>query len=580
MSNFGECTNKFSKWISENFSTVSPKFEIKDLRDYNQGRGLIATEDIAKNDVIFELSRDVILNINSASITQLRPENKKILNSLNQWQTLIICVAYEWYIGDRSKFINYLNVLPLKQSDYNSLMFWTDEELQYLKPSGVIDRIGKSSAEEMYSLLVADIIPNHLNCQELADFLTLERFHIVASLIMSYSFDVDHPDEIHESENTKEEIDEEGNDDDDSNDDNEVHENEEFDQANDHTHENHENHEDCSHEHNHDHDDYDEDDGEDLENEDPVSSDTYLKSLVPLADTLNSNTSLVNATLKYEKTKLVMIADKAIKKGEQIFNIYGELPNSEILRKYGFVELPSSKFEFGELPQSCIKKYFEKLYLEKFTFIKEVQAEKLIDFFFQTLEESEYLIVNMADETEAGIVLDKYEIYSNGEVLPELLVLILILTAIFKSAETDEKWFKKMVRSIERKPSAEILAFTNRSILKCHQLLTNKGSLTTSTVENLKEILKIRISEYPTHIIDGSYKLPEIYKTFNRKELANVVLFDEVECFKDVINGKFPPKKNKKPLFTIISDEKLLKNLLKRKLEEEGERSFKKQKKI
>lgn len=590
---FEENTKKFLNWVNENFTNVSPKFQVVDLRNKGQGRGLIATKDISSNEVLFELSRDTILNINTASISSINKENLNILKSLNQWQALIVCVAYEWYLGDKSKFIHYFNVLPFNTEDYNSLMFWKDEELQYLKPSGVLQRIGKSAAEEMYSLLVADIIPNRLKCKELADFLTLEKFHIVASLIMSYSFDVD---DMLEDDDVDASDESDSDDSDDNSDDNSDDDKKEKEETSQTDHFQHDKEQKPQHEHKPEYENENQESKfEEIEKEvdengneniidddvdisdDPVSGDSYLKSMVPLADTLNSNTSLVNATLKYEATKLVMVADKPIKKGEQIFNLYGELPNSEILRKYGYVELPSSKFEFAEISKSTIKRTFEKIFAKKLQFLKEIQIENLIKFLFETIEESEYLEENLTPEMEFGIISEKYEIYSNGEIIPELILLVLIITSIIKAAESDEKWFKKIVKSIERKPSMDLIAFVNRSILKCHQLLENKNAITIETVENIKAITQERINEYPSDIIDETYKLPEIYQDFSRKDLSNIVLFDEVSCLKDVINGKFPPKTDQ--TVTVIEDDKFLRNLLKRKIEEQSLKSSKKHKK-
>lgn len=544
MESFDQKTEAFTKWVGSTFKVVSPKFKIQDLRNIGQGRGLIAIDNISEGEVLFELSRDSILNINTAQITKLRAENKSVLLSLNQWQCLIICVAYEWFIGSKSKLFDYFNVLPLATNDYNSLMFWNDDELSYLKPSGVMQRIGKQQAEDMYALLVADIIPNKLKLPDLAEFLSLEKFHIVASLIMSYSFDVDNPDQVEADEEDEDHGEHDG-----------------------HAHD-HDNAEDGDA---HDNDDEIEEEEEEMLSEDPISQDDYFKSLVPLADTLNSNTSLFNAVLKYENTKLVMTAEKNIAKGEQIFNIYGEMPNSEILRKYGYVELPNSKFEFAEIPLELIKDHFQTLYESKLKFLKSPQIEKLLELIFENIQESEYLEDTLSEELESGIVIDKYEIYKNGEILPELILLVSIVLSLCQVAESDEKWFKKIAKSVERKPSSDLLLLINRAILKNHQLLEEKSILTKSTLSNLQEIIKLRISHYPTEIIDGTFKLPLEYGSFNRKELANIVLFSEVRCLKDVVDGKFPPlDENKLPRFSIIDDAKFLKNLLKRKFEEQG----------
>ncbi|RXW25028.1 hypothetical protein EST38_g843 [Candolleomyces aberdarensis] len=78
-----------------------------------------------------------------------------------------------------------------------------------------------------------------------------------------------------------------------------------------------------------DNDDEDEEDGHD-------SSDT---AMVPMADMLNARYGTENAKLFHEKDELKMITTKSIKCGEQIWNTYGDLPNSELLRRYGHVDI-------------------------------------------------------------------------------------------------------------------------------------------------------------------------------------------------------------------------------------------------
>jgi N-lysine methyltransferase SETD6 len=44
---------------------------------------------------------------------------------------------------------------------------------------------------------------------------------------------------------------------------------------------------------------------------------------------------------------------KAIPRGEQIYNTYGDLPNSDLLRRYGYV-IPESKDDIVEVPSDFI----------------------------------------------------------------------------------------------------------------------------------------------------------------------------------------------------------------------------------
>ena len=44
---------------------------------------------------------------------------------------------------------------------------------------------------------------------------------------------------------------------------------------------------------------------------------------------------------------------RTISKGEQIYNTYGNLPNSDLLRRYGYV-IPSSRDDIVEIPCEMI----------------------------------------------------------------------------------------------------------------------------------------------------------------------------------------------------------------------------------
>ncbi|KAH3666878.1 hypothetical protein OGAPHI_003327 [Ogataea philodendri] len=497
MDSFSKSTSGFDHWVRNHYQHVDENIEIADLRSSGEGRALRATGDIKKDTVLFRLARDHIINVRTAALGKLKLSNIEVLESLNQWEALILCLGYEMLLGEESQWSSYLQVLPEK---FNSLMFWSDDELAMLKPSNVLTRIGRDQAERMHARLVPDMCVR-LGSQKLADFLTLEKFHMVASIIMSYSFDVDDPedDDVDEEEEEVNEF--------------------------------------LAEEH------------------DGLKFDGYLKSMVPLADTLNSNTNLVNANLSYENDVLVMTATKDIKKGEQIFNIYGELPNSEILRKYGYVEVPASKYDFAELSLSVIKQTFVGKYLSQFD--NEVR-ESLFDKVVAFVGESEYLEETLEDQ-EGGIVLDAYEVFNDADVLPELVLLIQILTTVYESFESDAKWAKKLTKS-----RSELDAFVNRCILKSFQLL-EKTMITKNCVINLHQCVQQRIAEYGEA---KNYEIPETAGELSRSQMAAIVLKCEIVCLQTVLQ-KFPAKLEQ------IDDSKLLKNVLKRKSDSEEKKSKK-----
>ncbi|KAG9271951.1 N-lysine methyltransferase SETD6 [Astyanax mexicanus] len=71
---------------------------------------------------------------------------------------------------------------------------------------------------------------------------------------------------------------------------------------------------------------------DDEEDEDPNPP-----MMVPMADMLN-HVSNHNANLEYTPDNLKMVAVRQIRKGEEIFNTYGQMANWQLLHMYGFTE--------------------------------------------------------------------------------------------------------------------------------------------------------------------------------------------------------------------------------------------------
>lgn len=299
---FLEKTSRFEEWLHQNSVDVSPKVALADLRESGQGRALTAQQDIAEDEALFTLPRNVLLNAQNCSLVEDHPELAGKLLDLSQWEALILVVMYEWKVkGHSSWWSSYFDILPVNDTEhykFDQLVFWSDSELQMLKPSLIVDRIGHDSGQKLYERLFPETAET-LGISELTEVSKLD-FDRVATLIMSYSFDV---------QNARSNEDEESED-------------------------------------------------EEPENDASVKESDYFKSMVPLADTLNADTHKHNASLMYTPTNLVMTAVKPIKAGEQVYNTYSEHPNAEILRRYGYVEANGSKYDFAEVPLRTIKKFF------------------------------------------------------------------------------------------------------------------------------------------------------------------------------------------------------------------------------
>lgn len=84
----------------------------------------------------------------------------------------------------------YLNLLP---TSFDSLMYWSEEELSELSGSMVLNKIGKEEAEESYTNLILPILksfPEIFGIEGEKEY-SLELFHRMGSLILSRSFHVE-----------------------------------------------------------------------------------------------------------------------------------------------------------------------------------------------------------------------------------------------------------------------------------------------------------------------------------------------------------------------------------------------------
>jgi SET domain-containing protein 6 len=211
-------------------------------------------------------------------------------------------MLYEYKNGNASNWASYFAVLP---TSFDTPMFWTDDELAELQASAVINKIGKEGADEVFTEQLLPVIEEFADiffagderakdrAKEMRSPENLELMHKMGSLIMAYAFDV-------EPAALSKEVDDEG-----------------F--------------------------------AEEEEDE------ALPKGMVPLADMLNADAEQCNARLYYEKDWLEMKALKAIKAGEEIFNDYGPLPRSDLLRRYGYVTDNYAQYDVVEISMELVQ---------------------------------------------------------------------------------------------------------------------------------------------------------------------------------------------------------------------------------
>ncbi|KZT29157.1 SET domain-containing protein [Neolentinus lepideus HHB14362 ss-1] len=276
-----------------------------------QGRAAVAKQDLPEGHTLFSIPRTLTLSTRTSSLPRLLGDvlwNKHELGK--GWVGLILCMMWEEAQGPASKWSGYLATLP---TVFNTPMFWCEEDTEELKGTAVIDKIGKEDTEKDYHGRLIPCLhsrPDLFLPEQLSSCYSLERYHIHGSRILSRSFHV-------------EKLEGEGSDESAEVDRDDMMATDEAPQL------------------------IDPDDAgnggdrsaeaEDSDEED--EEDVGDVAMVPMADMLNARYGSENAKLFYETRNLNMITTKPIKAGEQIWNTYGDPPNSDLLRRYGHVDV-------------------------------------------------------------------------------------------------------------------------------------------------------------------------------------------------------------------------------------------------
>ncbi|KAF2999311.1 hypothetical protein E8E13_004853 [Curvularia kusanoi] len=299
MADFEGAGQAFMAWLQQSGAEVSPKIKLEDLRHAQAGRGVVATQDIAEHELLFRIPRSAILSVENSILSKEIPA--ATFEMLGPWASLILVMLYEYFNGDASNWAAYFLVLP---EDFNTLMYWTEDELAELQASAVLNKIGKESANEMFLEQLIPVIKEFApiffadderapqRAEEMRDERNLALMHRMGSLIMAYAFDV-------EPSVSKKDVDEEG------------YASEDEDEA-------------------------------------------LPKGMVPLADMLNADADRNNARLFYEASSLDMKAIKPIRAGEEIFNDYGPLPRSDLLRRYGYITDNYAQYDVAEISMDLV----------------------------------------------------------------------------------------------------------------------------------------------------------------------------------------------------------------------------------
>ncbi|KAK6080103.1 SET domain-containing protein [Seiridium cupressi] len=311
---FESRTESFLKWFqSLPGATFHPHIQIQDLRESNRGRGIVATADIPEDTVLFTIPRDAIINtitsdlpkripqIFEASTTGLEDadneadEDGDTTGPPDSWASLILVMIYEFLQDGNSRWKPYIDVLP---TEFDTLMFWSDKELEELQASAIISKIGKDEADNMFRAKVIPTIQEHADvfypasAQRLTEDQLMALAHRMGSTIMAYAFDLENDDEEPNPE---------------------------------------------------------EEDDEWMEDKDGK----LMMGMVPMADILNADAEF-NAHINHEEGSLTATSLRPIAAGEEVYNYYGPLSNGDLLRRYGYVTEKHMRYDVVELPWEII----------------------------------------------------------------------------------------------------------------------------------------------------------------------------------------------------------------------------------
>lgn len=253
----------------------------------------VAIQDIHKDEDLFSLSRADFLSVENSDFIENDAGRQLVAQVEDQWISLILVMIYEFLQGEQSLWKPYFDILP---ADFNSLMFWGDDELDQLQASAVRQKIGKDEATRTFlDKVVAPVRANQSlfpNAASLSDMDLLVLAHRMGSTIMAYAFDI-------EKDPSQQEMDEDG---------------------------------------------FAEEEDEAL----------LPKAMVAMADLLNADAVRDNAHLFYGKDTVTMRAIKPIKAGEEILNDYGALPRADLLRRYGYITNNYAQYDVVEMPRQLV----------------------------------------------------------------------------------------------------------------------------------------------------------------------------------------------------------------------------------
>ena len=153
----------------------------------------VAIGSIDEDEELFRIPRNLVLDGQTTSLRQCLADR---IDALDPWMSLILVVIFEALRGKKSTWHPYITLLP---NNFDTLMFWSREELRELQASAVVQKIGRKSAEERFSTEIIPIVREYPDLfpieQKKLEDEVIRLAHIAGSCVMAYAFDIEADDQ-------------------------------------------------------------------------------------------------------------------------------------------------------------------------------------------------------------------------------------------------------------------------------------------------------------------------------------------------------------------------------------------------
>lgn len=211
---------RFLEWVQANGGWVDERCEVHEIP--GMGRGIIAKESIGENEPMFTIPRTMLLNLGTSDLADRCAAAEQSPGSTGPswqqeimqrgWCPLIMMMLYEHWrakadrapkngrgAGVPSTWGAYFDIMP---HEFDTPMFWTDDELASLAGTDLGLKIGKGDAEKDYWTCVLPYIKAHAPVfvglpaasaeadAEIDRWYSIPMYHRMGSSILSRSFHV------------------------------------------------------------------------------------------------------------------------------------------------------------------------------------------------------------------------------------------------------------------------------------------------------------------------------------------------------------------------------------------------------